>query len=145
MVLVQNTAPNRTIVARLEPGEDILETLEKLVVVNSIRAGHLSLIGAVASATLGYFDRESQIYRSFTLNEDLEVTSCIGNIARTVDDRPVVHAHMAVANEDGTTFSGHLMNGCVVSVTIEVVITILDGELIRDIDPATGLNLLRLS
>jgi predicted DNA-binding protein with PD1-like motif len=128
----------------MEPGEDILETLENIVVEQDVQAGHLSLIGAVSKATLGYFNRTSKIYKSFTLDEDLEVTSCIGNIARLEDGTPVVHAHMAVADEEGKTSSGHLMKGCVVSVTIEVVLTILEGELTRGKDSVTGLNLLKL-
>ncbi|MHA1907958.1 MAG: PPC domain-containing DNA-binding protein [Candidatus Thorarchaeota archaeon] len=144
MVSIQFTSPTETIVARMEPGEDILETLETLVVEHDVRAGHLSLIGAVSKATLGYFDRKSNEYKSFILDEDLEVTSCIGNIARLENGSPVVHAHIAVADEEGKTFSGHLMKGCEVSVTIEVVLTILDGELTRGKDPTTGLNLLQL-
>jgi predicted DNA-binding protein with PD1-like motif len=144
MVTFQHTKSVNTIIARLEPGEDILGTLEILVLEHNIKAGHLILIGAVSKAKLGYFDRKSKEYKSFTMDEDLEVTSCMGNIARLDDGTPVIHAHMAVADEEGKTFSGHLMKGCEVSVTIEVVLTILDGELKRGKDPATGLNLLQL-
>ncbi|MCK5240467.1 MAG: DNA-binding protein [Candidatus Thorarchaeota archaeon] len=128
----------------MEPGEDILETLESIVLKDNITAGHLMLIGAISGATLGYFDLETQEYKTFTVDEDLEVTSCIGNIASSQDGTPVVHAHLVVADEKGTSYSGHLMKGCKVSVTIEVIITVLEGDLKRAVDDKTGLNLLSL-
>ncbi len=53
MVSTQTTHVVKTIVARMDPGEDILETLESLVLKNNIGAGHLMLIGAISGATLG--------------------------------------------------------------------------------------------
>ena len=144
MVSTQTTHVVKTIVARMEPGEDILETLESLVLKENIGAGHLMLIGAISGATLGYFDLETQEYKIFKVDEDLEVTSCIGNIASSQDGTPVVHAHLVVADEKGTSYSGHLMKGCKVSVTIEVIITVLEGDLKRAVDDKTGLNLLSL-
>lgn len=144
MVATKSTRSVKTIIARLDPGEDVLETLENLVMENNIRAGYLMLIGAISGATLGYFDIHKKEYKSFTIAEDLEVTSCSGNVAFTEDGTPVVHAHMVVADENGKSYSGHLMKGCKVSVTIEVVLTVLDGELSRAVDSRFGLNLLKL-
>jgi len=144
MVTTKSTRAVKTIIARLDPGEDILETLEDLVMENNVRAGHLMLIGAISGATLGYFDIHKKEYKSFTISEDLEVTSCSGNIAFTEDGTPVVHAHMVVGDKNGKSYSGHLMKGCKVSVTIEVVLTVLDGELSRAADSRFGLNLLKL-
>lgn len=144
MVSVKIAQSVKTIIARLHPGDDILESLENLVLEHNVRAGHLALIGAISGATLGYFDVHRREYLSFTISEDLEVTSCTGNIAYSEDGKPVVHAHMVVADEKGKSYSGHLMRGCKVSVTIEIILTVLDGELRRSIDSATGLNLLDL-
>ncbi len=144
MVTTKVTRSVKTVIARLDPGEDILEAIEKLVVEHNIRAGHLMLIGAISGATLGYFDIHKKEYKSFTLAEDLEVTSCIGNVAFTEEGTPIVHAHMVVADEKGTSYSGHLMKGCKVSVTIEIILTVLDGELLRAADNRFGLNLLKL-
>ncbi|MFW9953180.1 MAG: PPC domain-containing DNA-binding protein [Candidatus Thorarchaeota archaeon] len=145
MVSIQKTRTIKTVVARMVPGEDILETLEDLAKKLEIRAGYLMLIGAISGATLGYFDLEKKQYKSFIIDKDLEVTSCIGNIAVGRDGNPIVHAHIVVADEQGKSFSGHLMRGCRVSVTIEVILTILDGKLERAPDSTSGLNLLNLS
>ena len=137
-----STKTNRTFVTRMMPGEDVLKIAESIVSKEKIYAGQLSFIGAIRKATLGYFDRHSKTYKSFTIDEDVEVVSCMGNISRTEDGTPVVHAHMIVSDEKGKCYGGHLMPGCEVSVTIEMVINVFDAEMIRTKDPETGLNLL---
>ena len=144
MTSIQETRVVRTLVTRLLPGEDVLETLEEIVESHEIRGGQISLIGAISQARLGYFELESKTYKQITIDEDVEVTSCIGNIARLEDGTPVVHAHMVVADESGKSHSGHLMKGCIVSVTIEIVINVFEDGLVRSKDKLTGLNLLNL-
>lgn len=144
MVKSTITKSARTIVARLMPGEDILQSLQALADEHGIRSAQISLIGAIKHARLGYFDRHACEYRDFSIDEDLEVVSCVGNMSRLRNDEVVVHAHMVVADEKGNCHGGHLMKGCVVSVTIEVVIMELDADIYRDRDEATGLNLLDL-
>ncbi|MBD3406785.1 MAG: DUF296 domain-containing protein [Candidatus Lokiarchaeota archaeon] len=137
------TKPKRIIVARLSPGEDVLDTVTKLAVENEVTSGQLTLIGAVGSAHLGYFDTEDKTYKSFQLDEDLEVVSCMGNIANHPEGI-IIHAHMIVANEDGKCYGGHLMTGTKVSVTIEVIIIETEDTFSRAKDAQTGLNLLNL-
>ena len=93
-------------------------------------------------ASLGFFDRESMEYKTFTVDKDLEVVSCMGNIASTHEGGLIVHAHMVVADQEGRCYGGHLMPGCKVSVTMELIITELDENVKRARDEATGLNLL---
>jgi len=138
--MTKNTG--RVIVIRLEPGEDILKSIEKIVAENKLLSGHLSLIGAVAKVHLGYFDLEEMTYKDFTVDEDLEIVSCVGNISR-LDEGYVVHAHVVASDESGKCYAGHLMEGCIVSVTIEIVITEFT-EMHRARDERTGLNLLDL-
>ncbi|MHA1480244.1 MAG: PPC domain-containing DNA-binding protein [Candidatus Thorarchaeota archaeon] len=139
-----STKIENTFVTRMVLGEDILKTIQEIASENKISAGQLSLIGAISKATLGYFDRQSKQYRSFSIDEDLEVVSCMGNIAIAENGDYIVHAHMIVADEKGKCYGGHLMEGCEVSVTIELVINVFDGKLLRAIDTDTGLNLLNL-
>ncbi len=142
MVRSLTTEAKRVIFARMEPGEDILRTIEAVSSEHGVRAGQLTLIGAVSMASLGFFDRESMEYKTFTVNKDLEVVSCMGNIASTHEGGLIVHAHMVVADQDGKCYGGHLMPGCEVSVTIELIITEMDDDVKRTRDEATGLNLL---
>lgn len=143
MVRSIQTEIKRVIFARMEPGEDILTSIETVARENGVRSGQLSLIGAVSKAKLGYFHRESSTYKDFTINQDVEVVSCIGDISTHEGDL-VIHAHMIVADENGKCWGGHLMAGCEVSVTIELVIIETEIELIRARDDVTGLNLLQI-
>ena len=143
MVRSIQTKVKRVIFARMDPGEDVLKSIEKVAKEHDVKSGQLSLIGAVSKAKLGYFDRKGVEYKDFTVDEDVEVVSCIGNIS-THDGNIVVHAHMIVADEAGKCWGGHLMAGCMVSVTIELVIIETEIELIRKRDDVTGLNLLHI-
>jgi len=135
-------ATGRVVVIRLEPGEDILKSIEHVVEEQSITSGHFTLIGAVSRVHLGYFHREAHEYRDFTIEEDLEIVACVGNISQ-LENKYVVHAHVVASDENGRCYGGHLMEGCIVSVTIEIVITELP-VMTRAEDESTGLNLLDL-
>ena len=76
------------------------------------------------------------------IERDLEVVSGMGDISRLDDDSVVVHVHLVVSYEEGRCWGGHLMEGCKVSVTIELVIIETDVDLRRAKDEKTGLNLL---
>ncbi len=144
MVRSIQTEAKRVIFARMEPGEDVLETIETVAAEYGIKSGQVTLIGVISGATLGYFHIEANEYRDFTVDEDVEVVSCIGNIS-TLNGKAMVHAHMIVADEAGKCYGGHLMSGCRVSVTIELVILETAVELTRARDEKTGLNLLNIT
>jgi predicted DNA-binding protein with PD1-like motif len=126
----------------MDPGDDILKTIQRVAQEHNVRSGQITLIGAVSRAKLGYFDREEGEYKDFLIERDLEVVSGMGNISRLSDDSIVVHAHLVVSDEEGRCWGGHLMEGCEVSVTIELVIIETTAELRRAKDEMTGLNLL---
>lgn len=144
MVQTLETRTNRVVVARMQPGEDVIETIETVAKMHNIVAGQISLIGAIAGAKLGYFDLDTKSYKHFSVDEDVEVVSCMGNISMH-EDSLVIHAHMIVADERGRCYGGHLLPGCKVSVTIELFITEVEGKLLRAKDSDTGLNLLALT
>jgi predicted DNA-binding protein with PD1-like motif len=126
------------------PGEDVLETIEAVATEYGVNSGHITLIGAVSGVKLGYFHLRANEYRDFTIDEDVEVVSCMGNIS-TLNGKPMVHAHIIVSDEKGKCYGGHLMRGCKVSVTIELVITETEIDLARARDETTGLNLLNIN
>lgn len=136
------TKSTRVVVARMQPGDDVIKTIEAVALEHKISVGQLSLIGAVSHANLGFFDLESKEYLSYAIDKNLEVVSCMGNISISGDGALVVHAHMVVSDREGRCYAGHLLPGCEVSVTIELIITELDYELTRSRDDSTGLNLL---
>ncbi|MGY5854348.1 MAG: DNA-binding protein [Candidatus Thorarchaeota archaeon] len=141
MVRAFQTQAEKTIIARLEPGEDILNAIMDLAIKHKIQSGQVSFIGAISKARIGYFDRETREYQEIAIDRDLEVVSGMGNIAVLDDGNVVVHAHLVVADNEGICYGGHLMQDCTVSVTIELIITQYAGTLCRGRDETTGLNL----
>ncbi len=144
MVRSIQTEAKRVIFSRMEPGEDVLETIETVAAEYGVKSGQVHLIGAISGAKLGYFNIKANEYRDFFVDDDVEVVSCMGNISM-LDGKPLVHAHMIVADEAGKCYGGHLMRGCKVSATIELVITEISTELKRARDERTGLNLLNIT
>ena len=144
MADIIETKENRVIIARMKPGEDLLQTAIKTVEEKNIMSGSLQMIGAVSGVNLGYFDVKEKKYKNFQVNEDLEVVSCMGNVSRLQNGEIVVHAHMIVADSTGRCYGGHLLEGCQVSVTIELFIHETVDTLTRKEDHEFGLNLLAL-
>jgi predicted DNA-binding protein with PD1-like motif len=141
MTRVQNSkSTGRVIIARLEPGDDILRSIESIAAQSKLLSAHISMIGAVSKVHLGYFNRAKKEYMDFSVEEDLELVSGSGSITKH-DNEYVVHAHIVAADETGRCYGGHLLSGCEVSVTIELIISEIT-ELKRARDGFTGLNLL---
>jgi uncharacterized protein len=63
-----------------------------------------------------------------------EITSLVG----TVGDGGV-HLHIGLADETGSAFGGHVVDGCIIRTTAEIVIAQFDDlSFERKEDPATG-------
>ncbi|MFX1515471.1 MAG: PPC domain-containing DNA-binding protein [Promethearchaeota archaeon] len=123
---------------RLFRGEDILESLQKFCEHHNIGSGRVQGIGAVSIAKIGFFNGIEYITNTFS--ENLELLSLTGNIALD----KIVHLHGVFGRADGSCVGGHIMPGCVVSVTCEIQILVLDPQVTREEDPQTKLKLLEL-
>jgi len=130
----------RVFFMRFRKDEDLLDAITTYAEKSNVRAGLLFLIGSLKQARLGFFDGEK--YQRITINEPLEIVSCLGNVSLNERNQTVVHAHLVVSNKKGETFGGHLLRGCVVSFTAELVLVeCLGTELRRVLDGETGLYL----
>ncbi|RLE51659.1 MAG: DNA-binding protein [Candidatus Methanomethylicota archaeon] len=130
----------RIIVARLPTGEDLLDEILKVVNEAEVSGGCLMLIGALSKAAFGIYVEGK--YKVIELQGPLEILSCIGNIAESNGEK-IVHAHITVSDAQGKAYGGHLLNGCIIDPTAELVI--IEGEnlkLQRKLDKETGLKLL---
>jgi predicted DNA-binding protein with PD1-like motif len=144
MVRTLTTKAQRVLVSRLEPGEDLIDAITFVVKENGIKAAQFFGIGAISKARLGFFDMVTGEYLSYDIDKNLEVVSLTGNVALSENGSVVVHAHMVASDREGNCFGGHVMQGCEVSVTIELFLTELENNLTRAKDVLTGLNLLNL-
>lgn len=126
---------------RLAHNDDLLETLTRLCERNRIRCGFLQVIGAVQGAVIGYYDQKKKKYgRNIVLRQELEITSCLGNVSLK-DGGIFVHAHVTLADERGKAFGGHLMPGTKVFAAEYVIRELKGTALVRKYDAVTGLYL----
>ena len=137
------TAVGRVIVAKIEPNEDLFDAIKELIKKHKIKSGLINVIGALKQFTIGYFDIEKKKYNFKTFDEDIELISCIGNIAFK-DNEPIIHLHVSVSKEDYSIIGGHLSQPSVVSITAEVYIYEINQTLTRANDPQFDLSLLDL-
>jgi len=125
---------------RLEKGDDLAEELTEFVQGKEITAGKISALGAVQKATISYYDQENEEYGAQVLDEAMEIVNLEGNIS-VKDGEPIVHAHIALADEEGNVYGGHLEEGTIV-FACEFVIQEYDGEVLeRGLHETTGLPL----
>jgi predicted DNA-binding protein with PD1-like motif len=129
------------IVANLERGSDLLESLEKLAAQNGIQAGVFTAIGAVKRAAFTYYDQSKRGYVDLAKDEGLEVVSCSGNLG-ILEGKPKIHCHIVFSDRDGRTFGGHLLRGTEVFVVEVHVVEMKGAKLNRRVDSATGIPVL---
>lgn len=123
-------------------GDDVVPGLLAFAKEHRVRGAHFTAIGAFSEVTLGYFDWEAKKYLKIPVEEQVEVVSLIGDIALEKGE-PKVHAHVVVGKRDGSLMGGHLM-GARVRPTLEVILEESPQQLTRQMDPESGLALIRL-
>lgn len=133
---------DNTIVLRLEIGEEIVASIVEVAKRENIKLATVSGIGAVDNLTIGVFKPNDKKYYSNHFEGDFEVLSLNGNLS-TMNNEVYQHLHIAVGNVQGQAFGGHL-NEAVVSVTAEIFINIIDGEVDRFLDEDININLMNL-
>jgi len=137
----------KIVVARIDPGEDLLKSIEVLAEREEISAGViLSVVGSLRKArfrNLKVFPSKfpiSETDRLYRLVEGpLEILNVSGNICRRTDNEIHVHAHITaskVINEEILILGGHLVEGNETYVMVEVVIAALpQGSFTRKVHP----------
>jgi predicted DNA-binding protein with PD1-like motif len=140
--LLSGSANQRTFAIVFGSGDRVLDGLRGFAASHAIAAAAFTAIGAFRRVTLGYFDVEQRDYRQVSFDEQVEVLSLTGNIARGPDG-VAIHAHVVIGRADATAHGGHLLEATV-RPTLEVVATEAPAHLRRRIDAATGLPLLDL-
>lgn len=103
---------------RLKPRQDLFDSIEAYVKQRAIEAGCvLSAVGSLTHATLRLANREYyNEYEGF-----FEIVSMTGTVSIHGS-----HLHIAISDGDGNTIGGHLVSGCKIYTTAEIVIAELD-------------------
>ena len=130
-----------TLILRMDPGEEILEQLQKAAEQEGIRLAEISALGAVNDFTVGVFKTDEKKYYANHFTGSFEIVSLTGTISQ-MNGAYYAHLHMSAGNDKGEVFGGHL-NRAVISATCEMVVRILDGTVERAFSEEVGLNLFR--
>ena len=80
--LINQSGDQRTFVVVLDTGDEVMASLKRFVIQESLDAAQFTAIGAFRSAVLGYFDWERKDYRRIPVEEQVEVASFTGDLAR---------------------------------------------------------------
>lgn len=131
----------RLLIGRFQHKADLLYSITEKCKSENIRLGIFSVIGALVSARLGYYDQdEKQYVECVHLDKKLEITSCVGNVSLNEADI-FVHAHITLADHTGNCYGGHLMPGSMIFVAEYFMQELTGVSLERKFDSATGLRL----
>ena len=125
------TSPLKTYALRLRPGDDLRQQLTAFVQAQHIVAGTmLTCVGSLTVATLRLANQEGPTeYRGH-----FEIVSLVGTLSTNGS-----HLHLAVSDSTGRTIGGHLLDGCRVYTTAEIVLGELPAlDFRRETDPAFG-------
>jgi len=116
---------------RLHRGDDLLNSIKNLAQEKQIKAGVvLSAVGCVLQARL----RDASGVNIRDIGEHCEIVSLNGTVS---ENR--CHLHLALSKEDLSTIGGHIVEGCIINTTCELVIGELPGQQIEvEFDEETG-------
>lgn len=132
---------NKTIVVRIDKGEEILDKIKEVSLKENIKLASVSALGATNDFTVGVYKVDEKKYYSNEFKGNFEIVSLTGTI-NTMNNEFYTHIHMSAGNEKGEVFGGHL-NRAIVSATCEMIINVIDGEVDRYHDEEIGLNLFK--
>jgi uncharacterized protein len=113
--LMQNS---NTYIFRLKPGMDVKEAMDSFVKEKNIVAGWVSTcVGSVTQYSIRFANQPT----GSTAIGHFEIVSLVGTLSTNGS-----HLHIAVSDSTGKTIGGHLLKGCIVYTTAEIVIGATD-------------------
>lgn len=131
MHLNTNTSPLKAVAIRLTPGQDVRQALQQMTEAQRWEAACIiSSVGSLTHAAIRHANQPSASH----YEGHFEVTSLSGTLSVHGS-----HIHLSFADSTGQSFGGHLMDGCKVYTTLELVIGVLpELQFTRELDPTYG-------
>ncbi|QDT70003.1 hypothetical protein MalM25_29470 [Planctomycetes bacterium MalM25] len=115
---------------RLRPGQDLRQEIERFAKQENLQAGFIATcVGSLDRTTLRLANQEGVT----TFPGCMEIVSLVGTLSPDG-----VHLHLSVADETGAMVGGHLVQGCRVYTTAELVVgEARELQFRRVVDPQT--------
>mmetsp|Transcript_4354 Transcript_4354/g.8219 ORF Transcript_4354/g.8219 Transcript_4354/m.8219 type:complete len:275 (-) Transcript_4354:215-1039(-) len=129
---------SRVHVLRLLPGVDLLAELQRFASEHNLQAAYVqTCVGSTANTRLRPAGKSSAILFA----GKFEIVSLTGTLSSGAH-----HLHMSIADSDGAVFGGHVMDGCIVRTTAEIVLGLVEGVVFsRRLDERSGYDELFIS
>jgi predicted DNA-binding protein with PD1-like motif len=131
------TSAMQTYALRLSPGQDLKTELQHFINNHQIKAACvLTCVGSLQKATLRLANQpDSQAY-----TQKMEIVSLVGVLSTEGS-----HLHISLSDSTGATMSGHLVEGCHIYTTAEIVLGIMPAyHFAREYDPTSGYKELKV-
>lgn len=116
---------------RLRPGQDVRKELERFTRERGLKAAFIiTTVGSLAKVSLRLADQSN----ASSFEGKFEIVSLVGTLSQDG-----VHLHISLSDSAGRTIGGHLVEGCQVYTTAEIVIGEAGGIVFtRETDKTTG-------
>ena len=105
----------KTFVLVFDKGDEVTAILLGFARENQLKASYFTALGSFSDAVLGFFERERKDYKRIEMQEQVEVMSLFGNIARDESGEHKLHAHVVVGKSDGSGTRRTLTEGACVA------------------------------
>jgi uncharacterized protein len=99
---------------RLKPGQDLRKSIEDYVKENNIAAGWIvTCVGSLTNYNIRFANQKD----GTTGSGHFEIVSLTGTVSNNGS-----HIHISISDSTGKTIGGHLLQGCTIYTTAEMVI-----------------------
>jgi predicted DNA-binding protein with PD1-like motif len=99
---------------RLKPGQDLKQSIDSFVKEKKIQAGWIATcVGSLVEFQIRFANQE----KGYQDKGHFEIVSLVGTLSVNGS-----HIHLSIADSTGKTIGGHLMEGCKIYTTAEIVI-----------------------
>ncbi len=129
--MAQKSSETKSYALRLKPGADLKKSIELFLSENDMKAACIvTCVGSLTEANIRYANQPE----GTVLKGHFEIVSLTGVLSTNGS-----HLHIAIADEQGKTFGGHLLDGNLIYTTVELIISELTNlSFKREIDDTFG-------
>lgn len=108
---------------RLSPGQGLFGSIEAFATEKNVKAGCvLSGVGSLTRVALQFANQKS----AAELDGFFEIVSMTGTVSIHGS-----HLHISVSDQTGRTMGGHLLPGCIIYTTAEIVLMAFDDVIYK--------------
>jgi len=138
-MIVKKVSKNQYLI-RIEPNEELFESLITFATKNKIKSGFFYGLGACKESEIGRYNENKKEYDWFKFKKQFEISSLIGNLTLK-EGHPYFHIHASLGDKNLKTISGHLKR-LIIFPTCEIMFFAFNSKIERKYNPLTNLFLI---